>query len=495
MADYNAVQNQQLYDAGAAVLGGIQSGQNIRKGILEDYQTRKKIEQQGKIEGLQQQYLGAADDKEKQAILQKMAVYNPEHAKGIAAIGQLGVNPFEGTSMEAQKANLQYQRYIAAGYPSGEARIKAINDAASTSAQYYTDPLGNRVTLGGIPLPDIGGQPRLGTTSTQQPQLGQAPLPAYGTGDKPSQADAVAARLPIQENLASIAPEEKSFITEVMNSPNPAQVYNTKVQEHPELAQAHPQWDDAIAGHFNEINMALEESVPTGAVLPSIDRKVTQAELNSPLAQKTRVEQAVGKEDLQTGTKAKIEEKLLNSTEALSRVKDIRTSFKPEYLQLGTRFGAATSSMKDFVGAKLSPEETQQLSDYTGFKRASVDNMNRLLNELSGAAVSPVEGTRIAASQPNAGTGVFDGDSPTVFKRKMDDVTKQMQYATLRYNYALKNGMNPLKTGIALEKIPELIEKRGAEIEKQIKASNPGAQQDIIDKQTKLQLGKEFGME
>ncbi len=105
------------------------------------------------------------------------------------------------------------------------------------------------------------------------------------------------------------------------------------------------------------------------------------------------------------------------------------------------------------------------------------------------------EAERIAAAAPNSGVGIFDGDSPIVFKRKMDDVTRQMQHATLRYNYALKNGMNPLKTGISLDKIPELIEKRGAEIESMIKKSNPNLQQDAIDMQTKLQLGKEFGMQ
>ena len=96
---FDARQGQYLPQFGTAVLGGIEKGQSIRKGILEDYTTRKKIEQQGKVEGLQQAYLGATDDKEKQSILQKMAVYNPEHAKGIASIGLLGANPFEGTSI------------------------------------------------------------------------------------------------------------------------------------------------------------------------------------------------------------------------------------------------------------------------------------------------------------------------------------------------------------------------------------------------------------
>ncbi len=475
-----------------AILGGIESGQNIRA-------KQYALGQTAQMQGLQQAYLGATDDKQKQGILQQMAVYSPEHAKGIASISQLGVNPFEGTSMEAQKANLQYQRYIAAGYPAGEARIKAINDAASVNAQYYTDPMGNRVTMGGIPLPDVGqmggqapaAQPMLGgnqptpQAAGAQPMLGAAPIKTQ---------DRIESGAPQQditdEMLASATPEERQFAIDFAQIP-----VEQRKAFYTQQAAAHPDLPPELTPDVEMGLINIGNKLSTQTALPQIDRSVSPSDMASPLARKERMMQEVGKETLQNPTSAKIEEKLLNSTEALSRVKSIQTSFKPEYLQLGTRLGAATSSMKDFIGVKLSPEETAQLSDYTGFKRASVDNMNRLLNELSGAAVSPAEGKRIEASQPSAGTGVFDGDSPVVFKRKMDDVTKQMQHATLRYNYALRNGMNPLKTGIALEDIPQLIEKRGSEIEKQIKKSNPSLQQDAIDMQTKLQLGQEFGMQ
>ncbi len=469
---------------GDAMSQGLQSGQNIRKGILENYLAEKGIAKQNKVEDLQQQYLGATNDTDKRAILGQMAVYNPEHAKGIAAIGQLGVNPFEGTSMEAQAANIQYQRLRAAGVPDAAARLQAINDVRTTNVQSYTDAMGNRVTQGGIPLPDIGGrqpnQPMLGniTPTANQPMLG---------GMQPTGTPTTS----IMDNIAQASPEEKAFTTQFTALPpeQRAAFYKEQAVNHPDLPE---ELTPDLEEQLLDIGAALNEG---DAILPQIDRTVTQSDLDSPAARKTRLDQKLAKSDLQSPTKNKIEEKLLNSGESLSRIKSIQSSFKPEYLQLGSRVGAAASSMKDFLGTKLSPEEAQQLSDFTGFKRASVDNMNKLLNELSGAAVSPTEGTRIAASQPNAGVGIFDGDSPTVFKRKMEDVTKQMQYATMRYNYALQNGMNPLKTGIALEEIPQFIEERGAEIEGKIKNQYPDMPQAEIDKQTKLQLGQEFGMQ
>jgi hypothetical protein len=198
---------------------------------------------------------------------------------------------------------------------------------------------------------------------------------------------------------------------------------------------------------------------------------------------------------LQKPTTNKIEEKLFNTTETLSRLGQMNQQFKPEYLQLGTRVGNKMTSMKDFAGMTISPEEEAQLSEYTGFRRASVDNLNRTLNELSGAAVSPHEAERLKAAQPTAGTGIFDGDAPTEFKRKMEDVTKQSRYAVLRYNYALKNGMNPLQTGIELQNVPALIEKRGAEIEQEVRGQLPGADQKVIDMETRARLAQEFGMQ
>lgn len=282
MADYNAVQNQVLPDAGAAVLGGLRAGQDILK-------NQQLLGQTAKLQGLQQAYLGATDEKQKQAILQQMAVYNPEHAKGIAAIGQLGVNPFEGTSMEAQKANLQYQRYIAAGLAPGEARIKAINDAASTGASFYTDELGRRITQGGIPLPDVGGQ--LGAAApTQQRQLGGAPLPAYGTGDKPSQADKVVSMV---DSIAGATPEEKAFVQKVMNSPNPAQAYAAGAATHPDLP---PTFTPEIQRQFQEINAALTpESIKTGGSIfqPPSGLEPTLEGITSPLAEKEKVQESV----------------------------------------------------------------------------------------------------------------------------------------------------------------------------------------------------------
>ena len=198
---------------------------------------------------------------------------------------------------------------------------------------------------------------------------------------------------------------------------------------------------------------------------------------------------------LQKPTKSKIEEKAFNAAEMGARVKDIKTSFKPEYLELLPRGKMAFASMKDFLGQDLSAGETQKLTEFTTFKRRSVENLSRLLNELSGAAINAEEFRRLSATMPSSGTGIFDGDSPTVFKAKMVDVLKQSRLANLRYNYALSHGLNPLKSNIALADIPEMIDKRGGEIERELQTQMEGATEQQIETETRKRLITEFGMQ
>lgn len=201
-----------------------------------------------------------------------------------------------------------------------------------------------------------------------------------------------------------------------------------------------------------------------------------------------------GGNSLTKPTRGKIEEKLLNSTDAMSRLNSIQSSFKPEYLQLGTRAGNKIVEMKDFLGRPLDANDRTQLSDFTTFRQNTTTNLNQTIKDATGTAMGAEEAVRIMSTVPNSGSGMFDGDSPTQFKTKLDNSTKLTRNAIMRYNFALANGLNPLKTGIDLEKVPDLIDKKGAEIEAQIKHQYPNAPQEQVDMETKARLGKMFGM-
>lgn len=201
-----------------------------------------------------------------------------------------------------------------------------------------------------------------------------------------------------------------------------------------------------------------------------------------------------GTDGLQKPTRTALEEKTLKASDNLSRLASIKAAFDPKFLQLGERLKQTGLSWKDFSGVGLQGDEKKSVEEFATFKRRSVDNLSRVLNELSGAAVTPQEYERIKSTQPNAGTSIFDGDAPVEFKAKLDDTMMQTRSAVLRYNFAKSNGMNPLKTGMELQDVPAFIDKRGAEIEAELLAGNPNADPAAIKKEAHARVAKEFGM-
>ncbi len=191
----------------------------------------------------------------------------------------------------------------------------------------------------------------------------------------------------------------------------------------------------------------------------------------------------------------KVESDAFKSQEQLARLNDVQRGFKEEYLQLPHRAGMTIANWREKLGRDLAPGEEKALYDYAAFRSDSVGNLNKLLNELSGAAVSPQEYTRIASSQPNAGTGLWDGDGPTQFKAKLDTNIKSLTRAIARQHYVLKQGLSGKPwEHMGLDEVDGLINKRGAEILGEMKAANPEADEKDLRTEVKLRLRQEFGI-
>jgi hypothetical protein len=191
-----------------------------------------------------------------------------------------------------------------------------------------------------------------------------------------------------------------------------------------------------------------------------------------------------------------LDKKSIDATNHIARLVDVEKSFNPEFLQIPKRLGFAWTSVRAKL-QDLTPEQAKPLAQFAEFRRASVENMSRLLNELSGAAVSPQEYERIRNTQPDAGTGIFDGDDPVTFQAKMRGVVAQQKRAIARYNYLRKagpQGANPWDV-MPLEDIDKVINAKGAELHKQIKQENPKADPAVIDQAVKAKLAQEFGIQ
>lgn len=149
-----------------------------------------------------------------------------------------------------------------------------------------------------------------------------------------------------------------------------------------------------------------------------------------------------GPSTLGTSTTNETQKKALNAAEVGSRINSILENFDPKDQTLGSRFNAARMSGQAKLDPNsLSPGEKQQLTGFQSRKSTALSNLNRTLNELSGAAVSPTEEDRLKGEMPNPGTGIFDGDDPVTFEAKAKAVAENMERALARYNYYLKSGV------------------------------------------------------
>lgn len=193
-------------------------------------------------------------------------------------------------------------------------------------------------------------------------------------------------------------------------------------------------------------------------------------------------------------SQTKLEESAIDTSNQISRLDAINKSFKPEYLQVLPKVGLTWSALKEKGGVGLGDNERVALEDFTKFRRDTVANLNKTIQEITGAAMSEGEAKRITAQVPNAGQGILDGDSPTEFKAKLDAATQAAQNALLRTNWARSRGINPLRTGVELDDVPKLVNERGRQLNEEIRKADPSMTNDARRAEVKRRLGVEFGL-
>lgn len=194
----------------------------------------------------------------------------------------------------------------------------------------------------------------------------------------------------------------------------------------------------------------------------------------------------------------KVDEDLLDTTRNLMRLDTIAGQFKPEFQTLMTRGSNWWTAAKETLGGKLTNKERQDLTEFSQYKRNAIDSLNQYIKSITGAAMTDAEAQRILKGLPNPGTGLFDGDSPTEFKAKLDDAMKQTRMSVARLAYIKRNGMS-LEDGqgnaiVPLSRMPALINERGIEIERVLQDQDPNVKGDALKRAVRRQLSLEFGL-
>lgn len=202
--------------------------------------------------------------------------------------------------------------------------------------------------------------------------------------------------------------------------------------------------------------------------------------------------------DLEQGSFGKegrneIDKKLLTTGEGIARLDAVKNSFRPEYQTIENRLGYAWNAGKEklFGGrAPLKPEQKAELEAYTGYRADAVDNLNQYIKEITGAAMTESEAKRIMQGMPNAGSGIFDGDSPTEFQAKLKSATDRLKMAHARHNYAQKTGQS--WTAIGLHQMNGVVQQRTNEL--QGLYQKQGLSGDDLKTAVRQGLKKDFGI-
>jgi hypothetical protein len=194
--------------------------------------------------------------------------------------------------------------------------------------------------------------------------------------------------------------------------------------------------------------------------------------------------------ELSKGTKGELEKTILSTGDAITRLNSIQASNRPEYQTPKFKGIQELSTFKDKY-LTLSQEEKNTLTNFSKYRQNTTQNLNQTIKDMTGSAMGVQEADRIISTLPNAGTGIFDGDSPTQFQAKLNNAIEQTKYALARKNYALSKGLK--WENIKLDDVPNIVNQRGKEIEKQYKLDpKDPATKKTVDRQLAAEFGISF---
>lgn len=207
------------------------------------------------------------------------------------------------------------------------------------------------------------------------------------------------------------------------------------------------------------------------------------------IAQRRQMPGAGGGRPLTPTVKSRVQTDILKAEAALQRLAAVEAAFDPAYLTFQGDLESAWLRFKDKAGMGLSGEQQAWLEGYTDNRQAAFRNLNRTLNELSGAAVNEHEAKRLLNELPDP-----DGDGPVAFKRKLDNSVAAQRAAIARLHYADANGLDPLASGFELDDMETVIDAQGKVTEQEVRAEMPDASEREIRIETGLRLARMFGL-
>lgn len=237
---------------------------------------------------------------------------------------------------------------------------------------------------------------------------------------------------------------------------------------------------------------------PFGRMTPQRAKRLGGAMLLDPqyaAAGKALVDQATSSSALGKTVATQNDKDELATTNQMATLNNIQRSYDAKYLNIPNRFKLWGNALASKFG-DLNENDSKDLKAYTTFRQSAWSNLNRILKDLSGTAVTENEMQRQLLDQPNPGQGIFDGDSPQEFKQKLDNKIAWSKMAIARSRYLRKQGFSgkPWEAGIDIESMPDIIKERGAVLQQQYRGQHPDINPKVLQNYVTKQLKSEFGI-
>lgn len=153
-------------------------------------------------------------------------------------------------------------------------------------------------------------------------------------------------------------------------------------------------------------------------------------------------------------------EQYTNAVAGLHRLQTVQATTDPQFL---TYVGKAKGMWNSFkskapeVMGNLSGEQKEYLTRYSTWRVNTLDNLNRYIKEITGAAMSAQEAERITKSMPN------EDDDEVSFAAKTSAVMKQLSLGAARASYLLANPTQSIDK-ISLGRMQTIIEGRANDL-------------------------------
>jgi hypothetical protein len=209
-------------------------------------------------------------------------------------------------------------------------------------------------------------------------------------------------------------------------------------------------------------------------------------------------------------TQNKIQDDIITLDDTINVMGDAIKASDPKFQELGTIFSNVLTGWKakskgvpvlsDILGT-VSPEEASALSAFADYRNKWANSIIPRMRKMAGSNFTKNEQKMYYQMLPKTGTGIFDGDDPITFQKKAKNAYEMNLKERARRKFYMSSGKSydDYKKAVAsgkimsLDETMEMINRKGAEVEAQLRASGKGLSDEQIAMQVKTILKNLYG--